>query len=57
MKVLIWIGCILLNAILSVACDNSYVLLNVVAKCSLFYLMWYVAKKLCKKWDDTHFKY
>lgn len=57
MKVLIWIGCILLNAILSVACDNSYVLLNVVAKCSLFYLMWSVAKKLCEKWDETHFKY
>lgn len=57
MKALIWIGCFLVFVILQLICKYSGIMLGAIPMALGFWLTWKAAEKLCKKWDDTHFKY
>ena len=52
MKVLIWILCIFANALITTILKESGILLGAIPTMILFAGMLWVARTLCKKWDE-----
>ena len=54
MKVLIWIGCILLTSLIVVALGYTGVRLGGIPTALLYAVMIWVARSLCKAYDEKH---
>lgn len=52
MKVLIWIGCFFANALLTTLINGSGVSLGGIPTAILFGVTLWLARTLCKKWDE-----
>ena len=52
MKVLIWILCIFANALITTILKESGILLGAIPTMILFGAMFWLARTLCKKWDE-----
>lgn len=52
MKVLIWILCIFANALITTILKESGILLGAIPTMILFGAMLWLARTLCKKWDE-----
>lgn len=52
MKVLIWIVCFFCLAVVRLVAQYSGIILGGIPTALLFGLTWFIAKKLCKKWDQ-----
>ena len=51
MKALIWIGCIFSLSLCTVLIKNCGIILGGIPSALMFGGMWWLATKLCKKWD------
>lgn len=51
MKALIWIGCFLGNAIIQTIIKDCGIILGGIPSALLFGATWFIATKLCNKWD------
>ena len=54
MKVLIWVGCVLVYAIVVTLINSAGVILGAIPTMILFGGMMWAAKTLCKKYDESH---
>jgi hypothetical protein len=52
MKVLIWIVCFFCLAVVRLVAQYSGIILGGIPTALLFGLTWFIAQKLCKKWDQ-----
>ena len=52
MKVLIWILCIFANTLITTILKESGILLGAIPTMILFGAMLWLARTLCKKWDE-----
>lgn len=52
MKVLIWVLCIFANALITTILKESGILLGAIPTMILFGAMLWLARTLCKKWDE-----
>ena len=52
MKALIWIGCIFCLSLCIVLIKDCGIILGGIPSALMFGVMWWVADKLCKKWDS-----
>lgn len=52
MKALIWIGCIFSLSFCMVFIKNAGIILGGIPSAAMFAGMWFLARFLCKKWDE-----
>lgn len=56
MKFLIWVGCIFLVSVITTSIRMNGIILGAIPTVILYAGMVWLAKTLCKKWDENHNK-